>query len=538
MERSPPSPSRLLCFAAVPLAVLFPPSVHPSVLPLVLLLLAPSFVPAVRRAARPSPLVLGALLTALGVNFLLASYRHAAFLVMTAALAYGAAWTAGRRLDAAGRRMLCGVLALSGGLVALIALWQVVFGLDQAAAAARAADLDPLVVGRLESGRAFARFALPSQLGAFLLMALPAAVLVATETGRRQRWPAWVLWGVVALQGAALVATLSLGAFLAGGLTVLWLMVRGLPGRRARSSLAIAVVVLAAGGSAALLLRPDLAGLDAPHHPVRMRLGNWGVALTMFAEHPWSGVGAGGFGVRYPGYLEEGMNETRYAHSMPLQLLAEGGAWMLLPLVLGLTALWGRARRAQGSELLVGAGVLGFAAACLWDFHLYLPSLGIPFFLMAGAWFHLPERAPGSTPLGAVASAAAALVLVAAGLHLALVGFRRDATLRALDEHRWEAASKEAESWAALDPWDADPQGLLSLLHARAGRHAVASQAAWEAVRRDPWTPYRHAELSARLEEGGDRSGAWFEAWRAHRLYPHQEKYRRELERLPIRSAP
>jgi len=541
-------PSLLLCLIAVPLAVLLPPTAHPAVLPVLLLLLAPALLHAARRGVRPCPwtalLVAGGLL----LTWVFASYRHATAAVLLAALAYGAAWTAGRRLGPRGTRTLHWVLVATGSAAAAHGLYQVLWGLDRGLAEARVAGVSPEVLQRLASGRAFAAFPLPSQLGAFLLLCLPLTVLTAMELraggpgegggpSRRTRWTrrtlALGLVGLAVLQAGGLVATLSLGIFLGAGIGAAFLAFRRLSGR-ALLAAALVLLALGAGGAGlALGLRPELGDPTEHHNPVWMRVANWGVALEMLRDHPLAGVGPGCFGVRYPQYMGEGMNETRYAHNVPLQLAAEAGVWVLLPLLLG---AWGLARRARGcrgrAEILVGAGVVAFAVANLWDFHLYLPGPGIPFFLLAGSWFPLPAGAPSSSRLGLSCALSGLVALVVAALFLSVAGLQRQATLAAFESGRQEAAQRHAGRWAAAAPGDADARALLGELALAAGDRREAARRLQEAADLDPWTPFRRRRLSRLYLRYGDLSGAAVEAAAAAALFPRRETYRLERDRI------
>ena len=55
------------------------------------------------------------------------------------------------------------------------------------------------------------------------------------------------------------------------------------------------------------------------------RLQWWVSAFRMFAEHPWFGIGPGGFSSAYPAYKFGTVQNTLFAHSLPLMVLAETG---------------------------------------------------------------------------------------------------------------------------------------------------------------------------------------------------------------------
>jgi O-antigen ligase len=70
-------------------------------------------------------------------------------------------------------------------------------------------------------------------------------------------------------------------------------------------------------------------------HVSGARLSYWAAALALWQHAPWFGVGLGGFGTAYSFVRTAGVENTLFAHSFPLQLLAETGllgatAWALL----------------------------------------------------------------------------------------------------------------------------------------------------------------------------------------------------------------
>lgn len=311
-----------------------------------------------------------------------------------------------------------------------------------------------------------ARAALPlghhNLLGAFLVIALPVA-LVALRAPGPSRW-AGALAGV---SGAlALLASRSLSAGVAAAVVAV------VGARRCgRARRLVAGVGLLALGLAVPRLALVLDGRDASGVA---RLGYAEAALEGFARRPIAGWGAGATpwrlaeflrpvpGVHPPGEL---VGET---HSLPLALAFEVGliGTMLATAVIGLFAWrrWrergaagGRDTDAEGGRdpLLLDAGLLGLAGAAiagLGDAWLAVPALPVALAVCAGA-----ALAGTGAPAGAAAGprwpswiAAALLVAGAAALARPALAMRQWDAARRAPARR--AAAPALARAASLDP--------------------------------------------------------------------------------------
>ncbi|MFH1259391.1 MAG: O-antigen ligase family protein [Elusimicrobiota bacterium] len=108
------------------------------------------------------------------------------------------------------------------------------------------------------------------------------------------------------------------------------------------------------------------------------RLIWWQGALRMIGEHPWFGVGLGGFGRLYLKYKTAGLNST-YAHNFYLQLASEIGIIGLLIFLWLIYRFW---RFSPFSGIKIG-----IAAALIHNFveyNLFLSSNGFTFWLFLG----------------------------------------------------------------------------------------------------------------------------------------------------------
>ena len=427
------------------------------------------------------------------------------------------------------RRLVTTVLAVVAAWVALQALYQWAWGLDRLA---EVVGQDPAlpdreaILVRLDRGRPFASFATPAALGGFLTLALPVTVALAWAARGAARL-AWV--AAAACQVGALLAAASAtaaAALLGSVLLALWAW------SSARRTLVVVGLVSILLLGAVVLLRGDrLTDLSDPEGPWRLRAGNFRAAWSMAADHPWTGVGPGGFSEAYPTYRRPGDNETRHAHNLPLELAAETGwpvgiALALLFFGLFLQPLW----RERSGPLWRRGLVLGLAAFALQnlaDFSAFMPSL-----LWTAALLRGTLTRPGSedrdvvAPSPVLAAFSLALVLLAAAL-AGLIGLSSNAFVAARSAAFAEQPARALElasRAAGLSPWDADASLLLARITAdQAGE--LALERADRAVALSPVRPSAR-ELRSRIRMStGDPLGAYADLCEAARLYPLHEGY-------------
>jgi hypothetical protein len=143
----------------------------------------------------------------------------------------------------------------------------------------------------------------------------------------------------------------------------------------------------------------------------RGRMAIWGDAIRLAADFPVTGTGAGTFGkainvyqTAEPGYAID------QAHNHYLQLIAEGGAWLLLPgaLVIGLFVVAaGRSLKQDlSSDYLTRAGacagIAGVLVQSIWETGLTIPANALLFAVLAAiATFDAGPRAARSVGTGA-----------------------------------------------------------------------------------------------------------------------------------------
>jgi O-antigen ligase len=485
-------------------------------------------------AGRLAWLTAGLLLAILaGVSALAPGAAVEPIAVGTLAAAAGIA-AAGLRTDADTRRQGAVALAVSATVVSAHAIYQKTWGFARMLESL-AADPDlpdrAAVLSKLAGGRAFAGFITPAGLGGFLALALPVTVALALES-RGARRVAWVI--PAALQTAAFLAAASATATVALlGATAL----AALAWNRGRRVMLIGMAVMG------LLLvgvvaQRDGALLDplAGRGPLTERAGNFRSAWAMAADHPFVGVGPGGYSELYPRYRRTGDNETRHVHNLTLEAAADLGwpaaaALTLLVFFLFVRPLWAARDREPAWRKGLAIGLATFPLHNLGDFTFYMPSV----LWIAAVLLGLSNRRGSSaaavpvrgTERALVGASLAGVVLAAAAA--ALTGLSSDARLTA----RYasfagdpEAALSHAERAVSWAPWDPD----AALLYARASQAAgedarVALARADSAVALSPVRPVAR-ELRARLRLAtGDLEGAFCDLARASELYPIETAY-------------
>ena len=465
-----------------------------------------------------------------------------AICILLAALAGIGAAHVSKRVETFGL-LFAVLLMFAGGRALYETFWGLTAAADRLRETVPAGDA-LAVLNRLEQGRPYGGFSTPAALGCFLVMTLPA--VAAWAFGKRGAARAIGL-GAAALGASGLIATRSVSAMAALACA---LALAGLRGRVAPRLVALSAAVIGLAILAAAIMRPDAVFVPTREDsPWRLRAGNVRVALDIVRDHPLAGVGPGGFAEAFPHYRRAGDNESRHAHDLPAELLAEWG----IPVGLFLSAsfFWvflgpvvsGRENpRTLTSGLAVG--VAAFAIHNVADFTAFLPSLLV--FAAACRGFLVPsvpiERAIPAVRAGWVALVVA-IAIVAAGSGLA-----RDALFDAREaatsgDHAGALRfAKQAERFA---PWDADPPQFAAeaRMASRAGADAALDDAE-RAVRRAPSRAAARMTRARARTAVGDLPGAYADAAEAQRLYPLHPDYAARRDALasalekPSEAAP
>ncbi|HEX8855081.1 MAG TPA: O-antigen ligase family protein [Thermoleophilaceae bacterium] len=212
--------------------------------------------------------------------------------------------------------------------------------------------------------------------------------------GDRERDGALMLVILVVLAVVAALVTLGRGG----------LRDEPLPGGRRLAAVAFAAVGLVAVGLAVGGLQEKVSAADlATAKATRLttvesnRYEYWRLGARAFADHPFGGLGAGGFRTYWLNHRP--IKETvQNVHSLELETAAELGVPGLLALGAMLTGVGLAARRALERERALAVGVT--AAAVVWllhasiDWDWQLPAVTLPAITLAGALIALSERLP------------------------------------------------------------------------------------------------------------------------------------------------
>ncbi|MBI1947745.1 MAG: O-antigen ligase family protein [Deltaproteobacteria bacterium] len=315
-----------------------------------------------------------------------------------------------------------------------------------------AADLDATVVGRLTQARALGLSLSPDLCGALCIAGGCAAAVLALEAPYRERRLAPIVLALVSLGGVVVVRSfgsalaLGAGAALAVGLVL-----------SRRASRAVLVATLGGVAMAALALVGALAsrGTDALAGSAAERLANWRIALDVAGLAPVTGVGLARFPAAYLLERTPDANLTRYAHSGPLQWLAEGGALGALlvagAVVVAALALWRRRAVLPASSLVLVAGAVALFARTLIDYDAQVAQTASVLALLVGLTLAGDESAAAPLAVHRRVTLAATVLLVP----VVVLAFWRDG---ALAEQRDDARLR---TWLQRLPGDAEAQVAL-----------------------------------------------------------------------------
>jgi hypothetical protein len=338
----------------------------------------------------------------------------------------------------------------------------------------------------------------------------------------------------VAAASATALISLALALALAGLI--------GLGSAGARRWLLAAVLVVVAGGVVLGFLRgAEVFNPDHGNNPLRLRAGNIRIAGEMAADHPWVGVGPGGYGERYPAYRQAGDNESMHVHNLPLELVAEfgipGGSVVTVLFFVLFMAPLARERHRRTAPLTwrsgASIGLAAFAIHNLADYTAYMPSLLWLAALLLGILSGAQGKGQVDRPRG-IEPVALAIILLAAGV-TALGGLASNARLEALAADAGSdgvAALQQAERAAALAPWDPDSRILKARLVLENGRLTEAAAESETVLRLAPFRPAARSLRSLVRQQAGDFTGAWCDAVEASRLYPIDPDYRSRADGL------
>jgi putative inorganic carbon (HCO3(-)) transporter len=231
-------------------------------------------------------------------------------------------------------RWIALTVIILGILTSLYGLYQYFWGFQGLIGKIGQAELSypsPLreeVIGRLEAGRVFSTFLLPSHFAAFLGVSIPlSAAFILVRTG----WVRYLFGLAIALQAFALYLTKSFSGWLSlilacGCFAYIYLgYIKKVKTRYLVYFLGSLILMLALIFAGLSLTRPDNPLASIENNPLVLRALNWGTTIEMIRDNPWIGKGLDTFGLIYPSYQRSGVNIVHHSHNSYLQLGVEMG---------------------------------------------------------------------------------------------------------------------------------------------------------------------------------------------------------------------
>jgi tetratricopeptide (TPR) repeat protein len=385
-----------------------------------------------------------------------------------------------------------------------------------------------------------------AELAAALL--LPSLLLPLSTRGRVHRavgvLPSLVMSAVLLASGAtgARVAALAAATFALCGEAMLRSR------RPDRAPLLLGALVAAGIIAAVILVEQVQAGgplamnrdlptarfLAANHGPERR--ADWLVARELWNRHPWTGCGAGNYGVLWPhtrarlaaagGFAAPagGAPVATRAHNEYLQWAAETGwlgvAWLATVVVAGFGS-WARGWRTASTRhqrralLLAAAGVVAIAVAALAGFPAHMPASGFALALLVGL---ARSSAPGTSgcvrwPRWCAVPLLAGGLLLAAGVSRVFHGdLLLERGSRQFSSGAYARSIESLEAGIARVPWPGQARLELGMALAATGHLPEAATMLEASLRDRPSFEAPLALAEIELDAGQPvRAAAWLE---------------------------
>jgi O-antigen ligase len=416
------------------------------------------------------------------------------------------------------------------------------------------------IIGRLEGGRVFATFLLPSHFAAFLGMSIPlsmAFILIRTD------WVRYLFGVALGLQIFVLYLTKSFSGWLSlilacGGFVFIYLgYIKRVKIRYLIYSVGGLILVLALLFAGLSLTRPDNPFASIANNPMVLRVLNWGTTIGMITDAPLIGRGLHTFGFIYPSYQMSGVNIVHHSHNTYLQLGVEMGAiGTLVFLWFACWWLWQTVRilpKTKDKELTIWVDCLMVAGLAFFlhhafDFEFYLPSVTLPGFavlaLAVGARKHdsvyrIPVNGKGKilySVLGFAGIIVASLLLLF--LLYGQVHYLQAKSLLESDPCSADRAALELGKAIRLDPHNSlYHHSYGALLSQSFSRHQEGIAEVQEAIRLSPRRHYYHFDLGMIYFVSGEQKKGLEEIKRASQLYPLHEDYHQWLRTIYLQMG-
>jgi hypothetical protein len=327
-----------------------------------------------------------------------------------------------------GARRICFIVIGLGMVLAVVGIGQFALTIN---------DKHPLIYGFWHTRfgtRSFGPFVNPNHFAGWMLMAMPLALgafidafesSVGVVAGRRgdrrsvlgapQFGAALFFAGAYSVMALSLLLTRSrsgVAAFLTGAALAAFVVVRHQRSRRARLAVVgvCAVLILGSLGWAGLdnAMGKFVEG-DRGRASAGGRIGAWQDTLQIVSDFPLAGTGLDTFGTAMTLYQTERSLHYQEAHNDYLQLAAEGGLLVCVPVLVAFVIFVRDVRRRfreaprQGSTYWIrtGAviGLVSIAVQALVEFSLQMPGNTALFAVLAGLALHQSPNLRSARPL-------------------------------------------------------------------------------------------------------------------------------------------
>ncbi|RLB07885.1 MAG: hypothetical protein DRG50_01450 [Deltaproteobacteria bacterium] len=416
------------------------------------------------------------------------------------------------------------------------------------------------ILHRLETGRVFATFLLPSHFAAFLGLSIP--LTLASCILVHKNWMKNLLGMALVLQALALYLTKSFSGWgslilACGFFSFIYLgYVKRVNTRYLVYSLGGILLLLVLIFVGLSLERPDNPFAPIKNNPLVLRVLNWSTTIDMVRDDPWIGKGLDTFGFIYPSYQRPGGNIVHHSHNTYLQLGVEMGiAGTVLFLWFAGWWVW-RAlsvlKQKKGKEaVFVGSLVVAgmtFLIHHAFDFEFYLPNVTLAGFAVMALAVSVKDeekvyridlkgkRGAIFTFLGFAGALAVSIVLLVqlyGQMYYQRAKYRLESGPLFVKE-----AALELKKAIRLDPKN-------SLYHHRYGvllfqklsRQKEGIAEVQKAIKLSPWRHSYHFDLGMMYLISGRHSEGVEEIKKASQLYPMNEGYHQFLRTIYLQRG-
>ncbi len=406
------------------------------------------------------------------------------------------------------------------------------------------------IISRLEGGRIFSTFLLPSHFAAFLGISIPVNVaFVLTNKG----WLRYLFGVAVGVQVFALYLTKSFSGWLSlilasGCVAYLYLAyIKRVKTRYLASTIGGLLLTLLLVFAGLSITRPDNPLASIENNPLALRVLNWGTTIEIIKDNPLIGKGLDTFGFIYPAYQTGGVNVVHHTHNTYLQLGVEMGI-IGTAVFLWLACWWSwrtvrifKQTKDKKMRVLVGSLMIAGMAFFIhhaFDFEFYMPSVTLVGFavlaLAVGAQKQdgvYKIRVKGKKKIPYLTVGFTGVMAFFLFIFFPLYGqmhFQKAKNI--LESGPATMAAAELEKAICLDPHNSQYHYRYGvLLSQQLNRQQDGIVEVQEAIWLSPWRHYYHFDLGMIYLAAGQREKGVEEIKKASQLYPLNEDYHQWL---------